>query len=253
MTVGGEDHCIQVGMDKAALADFPALLHLPAVEDQYLCNELTLLAESRPNLPPIQQQGYDYRVAAMILRVFELAGVPLPASPATSADRLAEQACAIIRENYRQLPQIGSVAGMLGISPDYLRHVFAARYGMSPKHFLVLTRIARARDLLRHSCLPLKTVADLCGFGNERYLCTSFLATEGISPGAYRKAFAPASRGLGHDADRRRRLPARTTRVAAGTVPAGAGARPGITPAGLWPDPRTPLRRPRKTGRGCRP
>jgi AraC-like DNA-binding protein len=40
--------------------------------------------------------------------------------------------------------------------------------------------------LLENSTLPLKAIADGCGFASERHLCSIFKKLRGVSPGAFR-------------------------------------------------------------------
>ena len=74
------------------------------------------------------------------------------------------------------------------VSHDYLRHCFKDRYRGSLAGWLSEVRIERAKELLVHSRLPLKTVAAMCGFANERYFSSVFRKREACAPGEFRRS-----------------------------------------------------------------
>ena len=82
---------------------------------------------------------------------------------------------------------VNAIAASLNISVDYLRHLFQSRFGCSMKSYIVSQRIKRARDLLRLSNMPLKNIAEQCGYSNEGYFCTAFKKLTGMTPGEFRK------------------------------------------------------------------
>jgi len=55
-----------------------------------------------------------------------------------------------------------------------------------PEKVRLQRRIERVKELLRHSHLGLKEIAELSGFANERYLCFYFRRTAGLTPGRFR-------------------------------------------------------------------
>ena len=98
----------------------------------------------------------------------------------------AGEAYSILQEDFRTLSNLPEVAERVGVSHDYLRHVFKAVYGIGLKEFLVQTRMERAEDLLLHSLLPIKAIAAQCGFATARYFCAVFRAKNNISPAQFR-------------------------------------------------------------------
>jgi transcriptional regulator GlxA family with amidase domain len=51
--------------------------------------------------------------------------------------------------------------------------------------------VEAARQLLTESSLPVKRIAERCGFGSEETMRRSFLRQIGITPQDYRMRFAP--------------------------------------------------------------
>jgi len=78
------------------------------------------------------------------------------------------------------------IAKRLGVSHDYLRHLFKKRCGKGLKEFSLEARVERARSLLAASPMPLKEIARDCGFANERAFSSAFKAKAGCTPGEYR-------------------------------------------------------------------
>lgn len=98
----------------------------------------------------------------------------------------ASQARSYIIEKYATIDCLEEVAQAIGVSHDRLRHVFRSRYGVGLLKFLQQIRLERAAYLLTHSTLPLKNICGLCGFANERYLCSAFKQWAGQTPGDFR-------------------------------------------------------------------
>ena len=63
-----------------------------------------------------------------------------------------------------------------------MRHLFAEHGGGSLSQLLNQAKIARAKEWLIYSRLPLKEIAYQCGFQTERNLSTCFKKLAGCSP-----------------------------------------------------------------------
>ncbi|AJE85968.1 MULTISPECIES: GlxA family transcriptional regulator [Streptomyces] len=83
--------------------------------------------------------------------------------------------------------------------PDLAQHgrmsvrTFTRRFrdetGVSPAQWILQQRIARARQLLETTCLPIEQVATEAGFGSGTTLRQRLRAALGVTPGAYRRTF----------------------------------------------------------------
>ena len=67
---------------------------------------------------------------------------------------------------------------------------FKTATGMAPIDYLVDMRLKRARQMLEETSLPVKQIADQCGFSNTSYFGQQFRRAFGCSPGKFRKADA---------------------------------------------------------------
>jgi len=135
---------------------------------------------------PIFQLACHHRAAALFVQLVGAAGAVPPVAERPHGDGYAAAAREYIRAHYRTMGSIAEAAAAAGIGYDHLRHCFRKRYGMSVKRWHLEVRVERAKDLLSHSNLPLKAVADLCGFRNERYFSTCFRRLTGRAPGQFR-------------------------------------------------------------------
>jgi AraC-like DNA-binding protein len=77
-------------------------------------------------------------------------------------------------------------ATMLGISLRKFNYIFKARFGVSPKHWLIESRLIRARYLLTYTSKPVADVANHCGFNNHAYFSESFRKRFSCSPSQWR-------------------------------------------------------------------
>jgi LacI family transcriptional regulator len=63
-----------------------------------------------------------------------------------------------------------------------------ATLGRSPKAEILRVKLARLRQLLLETNLPLDAIARRCGFAHARYVNQLFRKQYGQSPGAFRAA-----------------------------------------------------------------
>ena len=87
------------------------------------------------------------------------------------------------------VPDYHEVARELGVSVPTLRRRFKEATGGQTLHEWVLERrMARARQFLGESDLPLRTIAERLGYASEFYLARQFKERVGTTPGAYRRS-----------------------------------------------------------------
>jgi transcriptional regulator GlxA family with amidase domain len=86
------------------------------------------------------------------------------------------------------LPVLSAKAGMSERS--FSRHYLKAT-GLTPARAVERLRVEAARRLLLDTKLPVKRVAQQCGFGTEETMRRSFLRLLSAAPGEYRERFSP--------------------------------------------------------------
>jgi AraC-like DNA-binding protein len=85
---------------------------------------------------------------------------------------------------------IPDLAGRVGLSPSRFAERFQKVMGITPRIFFEQERLGRARQMLRMTNLPVKSIAAQLGFRSELYFSSRFRALTGVPPTAYRRAEA---------------------------------------------------------------
>jgi transcriptional regulator GlxA family with amidase domain len=70
---------------------------------------------------------------------------------------------------------------------SHFSHFFRARTGLTPARFATEVRIHETARLLLDSRLPLKQIAQACGFVNTSHFCKIFRQVQHLSPASYRR------------------------------------------------------------------
>jgi AraC-like DNA-binding protein len=101
--------------------------------------------------------------------------------------KLVSEVKLFIRENCRYQIRISKIAEQFFISKFYLTHIFKEQTGMSPKQFLIYTRLSKACGLLHKKDLKISEISELCGFTSPSDMTKKFRERYGISPTQFRR------------------------------------------------------------------
>jgi AraC-like DNA-binding protein len=181
----GEDLCVLASSPTRRVPWLKGALRIPSSASADVMEDLFWLSSLPPDPDPLLQLAGDHCVSALMLRFLSI-GTPRD-RPTRSEPTYAQRARAYIREHFAGINRMRDVADHVGISYDYLRHVFKRECGMGLNEFLAKVRIERAKSLLMHSRLPIKTIASQCGFETDRYFSTCFRRAVGTPPGRFRR------------------------------------------------------------------
>ena len=113
-----------------------------------------------------------------------------PSERAAECRREVEQACAFMERHCAEhigLEQIGRAAGL---SKSTLLRAFTREKGVTPYLYLQNIRIREAKKLLRRGVPPVEA-ALRTGFADQSHFTRDFSRFIGLSPGTYRRMFAP--------------------------------------------------------------
>lgn len=91
-----------------------------------------------------------------------------------------------------QAQTLDAVSQTHGISARHLRRLFHQRLGLSPSHYLRLSRFAQALHLMNDATANLTAIAHHVGYFDQAHFCRDFKHIAGMTPGEYRKGAAPA-------------------------------------------------------------
>ena len=101
-------------------------------------------------------------------------------------DRIAAAIGYIERRALGQ-PSLAEVAAHVHLSPHHFQRLFSRWVGVSPKRFLQVLTLERAKELLRSSSLPLLDVCDSVGLSSGSRLYDHFVQLEAVTPAEFKR------------------------------------------------------------------
>lgn len=144
---------------------------------------LTHIIEALKSVP---EEAARSLLCAALLMV--LAECRASSAPPGKAQHTFERLRSHVSHHFAEPLTREDVAALFGLNPNYVSAVFRELGGTTFQAYLIHCRIERARTLLLCSDLPIKTVAETSGFGNEVYFIRRFREIVGLPPGAYRRS-----------------------------------------------------------------
>ena len=98
--------------------------------------------------------------------------------------RIAE-AIDFINANVHQQPSLKDIAGAINLSPFHFQRIFSRWAGVTPKKYLQILTVNRAKRLLAQS-KPLLDVSENVGLSSSSRLYDHFVQLEAMTPGEYK-------------------------------------------------------------------
>ena len=102
-------------------------------------------------------------------------------------NNLAELVKTYLNQNYASRITLEVLAERFSCSQSLLIKTFKKEYDTTIMKELMEIRLLKAEEHLRKSRIPLKEIADECGFSDQNYFSKVFAAKYGCSPSEYRK------------------------------------------------------------------
>lgn len=82
---------------------------------------------------------------------------------------------------------VAELAAMCNISEAYFRRLFEAKFGVSPKEYIIEKRLGYAKQLLETGEVSVADTAFLCGYSENTHFSREFTKRVGVSPNEYKK------------------------------------------------------------------
>lgn len=121
-------------------------------------------------------------LSAAIYRLLSLFFLPPP------RDERIERVLSLIRTRVDEPMTVDSLAREACMSSYYFQRRFRQETGQTVHQYLCHQRVARAKQLLVTTDLPVAIVAERTGFSGSSHLSAVFKAVTGRTPGEYRKS-----------------------------------------------------------------
>ena len=99
-------------------------------------------------------------------------------------------AAAYLCEHFTQPLSLADCAARLHLSVSRFSHLFTKTIGISPYQYLLRLRLDRACELLLHTELDIRHIAQLVGFDDPSYFSRLFRKRFAKTPGAFRTAYS---------------------------------------------------------------
>jgi transcriptional regulator GlxA family with amidase domain len=118
--------------------------------------------------------------------------VLMPPAPQTASEIVGfdiGRATHYLRQHASKRVAIAALCRAFAVSERTLARRFKATLGMSPLNYLQSQRIARARQLLESSALPLERIVEQCGYEDVSSFRKLFARQVGMTPREYRLRF----------------------------------------------------------------
>ncbi|MFC3746560.1 response regulator [Paenibacillus sp. GCM10012306] len=92
-----------------------------------------------------------------------------------------------VDQNFTENIKLEALAKSFFVSKEYLSKVFKQEFGLNLTDYMTKLRMERARHLLLHDHLSIKSVAEMCGYEELGYFYRVFKKQFGVAPGEMRK------------------------------------------------------------------
>ncbi len=94
---------------------------------------------------------------------------------------------AYLEEHYDQPFSLAELAEKYFLSPCYMTHRFTEAVGCSPKKYVMLNRVAKAKEMLLKTKVPVQDICVQCGFNDANNFIRLFKKETGYTPRQYRE------------------------------------------------------------------
>lgn len=102
-------------------------------------------------------------------------------------DQLVHAIKCYITEHLSGDLSITNLSAQFGYNQSYISRIFKQVTKQALSQFIKLERLARAKELLRCTTLPIREIAEQTGFGTVQYFTMTFRKEIGITPKVYRQ------------------------------------------------------------------
>ena len=127
-------------------------------------------------------------LAVHFLRRYAACGAIAPSVPHGLLPAKLRRAIAYIEAHLEDPLPLATLAAVVQLSPNHFASLFKYATGRTPQHYVLERRIARAKQLLAETDLPLIAIGPQVGYPDQSYFTALFRKHVTMTPKAYRDA-----------------------------------------------------------------
>ena len=172
------------GVAVPGASELPTVLHLPwGQRFRAIAEAIAAEANSIDEWSPAMAEALLTEFTILLRRALAAPQPGRGGRPVWFDDALATLAASTSEE---RAPSLTQIARAQHGSPSTFRARFKAQQGVPPRRYALLSRLDRARDLLRETSLPITAVAHSLGFSSSQHLARQCRQILGLSPSEIR-------------------------------------------------------------------
>lgn len=126
------------------------------------------------------------RVLTILVEMYRTRPESFPAHQSAESQSLIFNVQNYIESHLQEELTLDAVAGRFFVNKFHLSHSFSRVTGYTFKRYIILARIAKAKDLLLNSNEEVSAISQQVGFNNVSHFIRTFKGCEDISPLQYR-------------------------------------------------------------------
>ena len=152
-------------------------------------DETTAFNLSDESIRAVDARGTAQEILAFLQKLcLELTGLVAQSRRQQTYPLAVRKAMHYIHANLHSKLNAAVIAGVCGLSPDYLGVLFKTHVGMPLGAYLRQERLNAAKEMLTQTQKSTSEIAYLLGFCSESYFIKCFRTAFGVTPGGMRKA-----------------------------------------------------------------
>ena len=177
-------HLIQPRLRELDWLDVPFLL-APPHPIQFRSTILKMV-DAWQNGDVLSRLEANHLAMSLLLTIFKQYSRPQPATLRQS--RSLNWIASYLSFHIGEPLSVTDMARRSNLSPSRFTVVFRDHFGCSPHQYFLRLRIEHAQALLRTTDLPIREIAESCGFADVHHFSKAFKRIVHSSPGAFRRA-----------------------------------------------------------------
>ena len=159
------------------------VLHTKEDEEDFAFYFRSLVREVAADQPYSELMA-KYWARLILIRILRLANIS-EAKFVTNA--IFTRIHQYLTKHFAEISCMEQICEELNINKYYLSHIFKKYMGTPPMQYVMLRRIAYAKQLLQETDMSASAIGEACGYHDRVLFFKAFRKAEGMTPGEFRK------------------------------------------------------------------